>query len=84
LNKKPDTGSQLNPSQFQIAATVHKIPGSRLYTAALKVVRGRDKRLLFPFDGAKQFGAFETPEEALKVAKAYGEDIVRSDISNPE
>lgn len=50
----------------------------------LKVVRMRDNRLIFPFEGAPEIGPFEQASQARDAAKELGEKIIEADIQNPE
>jgi len=54
------------------------------YVGTLKVVRLRDSKLLYPFDGAAQIEPCSTGSEARRVAERVGGDVVLADIRNPE
>jgi hypothetical protein len=55
-----------------------------LHVGTLKVVRKRDKRVLYPFDGCETIGPYESSEDARKAAQALGQKLVEADIANPE
>jgi hypothetical protein len=54
------------------------------YVGTLKVVRLRDSKLLYPFDGAPQIGPCSTASEARRAAERAGAAVVLADIRNPE
>ena len=54
------------------------------YAGALKVVRKRDHKVLFPFEGAPLIGPHETPEDARRAALEYGRQIALADRKAPE
>lgn len=55
-----------------------------MHIGTLKVVRKRDKRVLYPFDGCETIGPFESSEDARRAAVALGSRIVAADIAHPE
>jgi hypothetical protein len=71
------------------------IPGYRIYASyrrtasgeffgVLKVVRTRDARLVFPFEGAPDIGPYAIALEAREAAHRLGETIVSGDQATPE
>ncbi|MGY6127091.1 DUF6723 family protein (plasmid) [Paraburkholderia strydomiana] len=54
------------------------------YVGTLRVVRLRDSKLLYPFDGAAQIGPCSTGSEARQVAERVGGNVVLAVIRNPE
>lgn len=58
--------------------------GYERYFGVLRVVRRRDRRVIFPFDGAPELGPFQSKDEAINAAREYGEKLIADDISTPE
>jgi hypothetical protein len=52
--------------------------------ARLKIRRLRDKKTIYPFDGAPEIGPYEDMETARNQALAYGWSLVDADIALPE
>jgi hypothetical protein len=55
-----------------------------MHIGTLKVVRKRDKRVLYPFDGCASIGPYESSDDARRAAETLGQRIVEADIANPE
>jgi hypothetical protein len=68
---------------FDIYAS-YVVNATGLHVGTLKVVRKRDKRVLYPFDGCETIGPYESSEDARKAAQALGQKLVEADIANPE
>jgi hypothetical protein len=68
---------------FDIYAS-YVVNATGMHIGTLKVVRKRDKRVLYPFDGCETIGPFESSEDARHAAEALGVRIVEADIANPE
>lgn len=70
-------------ADFDIYAS-YVVNATGMHIGTLKVVRKRDKRVLYPFDGCETIGPFESSEDARRAAEALGTRIVEADIANPE
>ncbi|MDR5782048.1 hypothetical protein QCE63_21855 [Caballeronia sp. LZ065] len=68
---------------FDIYAS-YVVNATGMHIGTLKVVRKRDKRVLYPFDGCETIGPFESSEDARRAAEALGVRIVEADIAHPE
>ncbi|SAL15994.1 hypothetical protein AWB73_00776 [Caballeronia turbans] len=68
---------------FDIYAS-YVVNATGMHIGTLKVVRKRDKRVLYPFDGCETIGPFESSEDARRAAEELGRRIVTADIANPE
>ncbi|KMY85509.1 hypothetical protein BUMB_03220 [Candidatus Paraburkholderia calva] len=68
---------------FDIYAS-YVVNATGMHVGTLKVVRKRDKRQLYPFDGCEIIGPFESSEDARRAAQALGQRLVEADITNPE
>jgi hypothetical protein len=68
---------------FDIYAS-YVVNATGLHVGTLKVVRKRDKRVLYPFDGCETIGPYESSEDARKAAQVLGQRLVEADIANPE
>jgi Family of unknown function (DUF6723) len=73
----------MRAEDFSIYAS-YQINAGGLYVGTLKVIRKTDGRMLFPFQGAPVLGPYPTRQEAREAAITHGEQIVASDIANPE
>ena len=76
-------GESMRPEDFAVYAS-YQINAGGLFVGTLKVIRKTDGRLLFPFQGAPVLGPYPSREEAREAAAVHGEQIVASDIANPE
>jgi uncharacterized protein DUF6723 len=77
------SGERMHPEDFAVYAS-YQINAGGLFVGTLKVIRKTDGRLLFPFQGAPVLGPYPSREEARDAAVMRGEQIVASDIANPE
>ncbi len=68
---------------FEIYAS-YVVNATGMHIGTLKVVRKRDRRVLYPFDGCATIGPFESSEDARRAAEALGQQLVEADIANPE
>ncbi|WP_061122949.1 DUF6723 family protein [Caballeronia catudaia] len=68
---------------FDIYAS-YVVNATGMHIGTLKVVRKRDKRVLYPFDGCETIGPFESSDDARRAAEALGRRIVTADIASPE
>ncbi|SAK44053.1 hypothetical protein AWB79_00766 [Caballeronia hypogeia] len=68
---------------FDIYAS-YVVNATGMHIGTLKVVRKRDKRVLYPFDGCETIGPFESSEDARRAAVVLGERIADADLANPE
>lgn len=68
---------------FEIYAS-YVVNATGMHIGTLKVVRKRDRRVLYPFDGCEIIGPFESSDDARRAAEALGLRIVEADIANPE
>jgi hypothetical protein len=68
---------------FDIYAS-YVVNATGMHIGTLKVVRKRDRRVLYPFDGCETIGPFESSEDARHAAEALGRRIVSADIAKPE
>lgn len=73
----------MRAEDFAIYAS-YQINAGGLFVGTLKVIRKTDGRMLFPFQGAPVLGPYPTRQEAREAAARHGEQIVQSDITNPE
>jgi hypothetical protein len=68
---------------FDIYAS-YVVNATGMHIGTLKVVRKRDKRVLYPFDGCEIIGPFASSEDARRAAEALGQRLVEADMANPE
>jgi hypothetical protein len=68
---------------FDIYAS-YVVNATGMHIGTLKVVRKRDKRVLYPFDGCETIGPFASSDDARRAAETLGQRIVEADIANPE
>jgi hypothetical protein len=68
---------------FDIYAS-YVVNATGMHIGTLKVVRKRDKRVLYPFDGCASIGPYESSDDARHAAETLGQRIVEADIANPE
>lgn len=54
------------------------------YIGELRIRRTADGKVIYPFDGCKVPGPFETAEEARHATRQLAEELVRQDVANPE
>jgi hypothetical protein len=81
--KSRRSGELMGAEDFAIYAS-YQINAGGLFVGTLKVIRKTDGRMLFPFQGAQVLGPYPTRQEAREAAARHGEQIVQSDIANPE
>ena len=74
--REPDAGYRMYPGY-------QRTPAGR-YVGTLKVVRLRDSKLLYPFDGVAEIGPCSTGSEARRAAERVGVDVVLADARSPE
>lgn len=70
-------------SGYRIYPGYQRTPAGE-YVGTLKVVRLRDSKLLYPFDGVAQIGPYSTGSEARQAAERAGAAVVLADTRNPE
>jgi hypothetical protein len=68
---------------FDIYAS-YVVNATGMHIGTLKVVRKRDRRVLYPFDGCETIGPFESSDDARRAAEALGMRIVAADLAHPE
>jgi hypothetical protein len=68
---------------FDIYAS-YVVNATGMHIGTLKVVRKRDKRVLYPFDGCEIIGPFASSDDARRAAETLGQRLVEADIANPE
>jgi hypothetical protein len=77
------SSESMSPEDFAVYAS-YQINAGGLFVGTLKVVRKTDGRMLFPFQGSPVLGPYPSREAAREAAVMHGEQIVASDIANPE
>jgi hypothetical protein len=68
---------------YRIYAGYQRTPAGG-YVGTLKVVRLRDSKLLYPFDGVSEIGPCSTGSEARRAAERVGGNVVLADTRSPE
>lgn len=74
--------SQVGDRRYDVTVSFHRT--SYGIIPALKIVRLRDGRLIYPFQGCADMPVCADTESAIQFARTCGERFVNGDIAVPE